>query len=185
MKNAGIFVVIAAVCAGATACKSGGASETAGATTAVAELKDHTGASFGRVKFTEKTPGVVDVEMVIDAKSSTTATEGEHAIHVHEGSECVAPSFASAKSHFNPTGAAHGGPEDAAHHAGDFGNIEIDKDRAGKKELSTTQLTLVDGQPQNAVGRTVIVHVKKDDFVTQQPPGNAGGRIACGIVTRE
>lgn len=184
MKNVGILA-IAALCAGATACKSGGASDNKGGSTAVAELKDHTGASFGRVTLTEKSPGVVDVEIKIDAKSSTTATEGQHAVHIHEGSECVPPSFASAKSHFNPSGAEHGSPESAPHHAGDFGNVDIDKDRSGKKELSTTELTLVDGQPQNAVGRAVIVHVNKDDYVTQQPPGNAGGRIACGIITRE
>lgn len=148
-------------------------------------LQDHTGQSFGRVLFTEKEPGNVDIEIMIDAKSSTTATEGKHAIHVHEGTSCDAPSFASAGSHWNPTGTPHGDPKGDAHHAGDLGNVEIDGDRTGKKSLDSKHMTLVLDQAQTVVGRTVIVHVKEDDFVTQTPPGNAGGRIACGIVVSE
>jgi Cu-Zn family superoxide dismutase len=172
---------------GLLACKTGGSTgPSAGkGTRAVAELRDPSGAPFGRVTLTEESMGVVGIEMEVNAATSTLATEGDHAIHIHEGSECTPPTFASAGGHFNPTNAKHGSPEGAGHHAGDLGNIEIDGERKGDKKLNTIELTLAPGQPNTAVGRTVIIHAKKDDFVTQNPPGNAGGRIACGVITLE
>ncbi len=181
----GIGVLVAVGCFSGLACRSGGAGSGGAGTTAVAMLQDHQGQSFGRVLFTERDPGIVQIEMMIDAKSSTTATEGDHAIHVHEGTSCDAPGFTSAGSHWNPTNEKHGDPDHSGHHAGDLGNIEIDGDRTGKKKLTSSEMTLVPGQAQTVVGRAVIVHVKEDDFTTQQPPGNAGGRIACGVIMSE
>lgn len=109
------------------------------------------------------------------------ATPGTHGFHLHERGDCSAEDFSSAGAHFNPTGSEHGAPGTAAHHAGDLGNIEIGADGTGELSVHSTQLAIAEGA--NAViGRAVILHEGPDDFVTQ-PTGNAGGRIACGVVS--
>jgi Cu-Zn family superoxide dismutase len=75
----------------------------------------------------------------------------------------------------------HAGPHDAQRHAGDLGNIEIQGNGKGKLEITTDLLTVKAG-PNSVVGRSVIFHEKADDLKTQ-PTGNAGGRLACGVVT--
>ena len=86
----------------------------------------------------------------------------------------------SAGGHFNPTGAPHAGPMAAMHHAGDLGNIEIGANGKGDLDITSTMLTVAPG-PNSVVGRSVIFHEKADDMTTQ-PTGNAGGRLACGVI---
>lgn len=145
--------------------------------TARAELKGPDGTSHGTVTFSEENGAV---EIVADLSG---LPPGSHGFHLHEGTECTPPDFKSAGGHFNPTNAPHGGPTDAEHHAGDSGNIEIDASGNGHLELSTSLLTVAPG-PNSAVGHAVIVHEKADDLKTQ-PSGDAGARIACGIVVAE
>ncbi len=128
----------------------------------------------GTVTFTEQ-GSTVTVEARL-----TGVGAGEHGFHVHEKGDCSAPDFTSAGGHFNPTGAAHGAPSDAAHHAGDFGNITIAADGTGSLALSSSMVTVTSG-PNSVVGKAVIVHEKADDLKTQ-PTGDAGGRIGCGVV---
>jgi superoxide dismutase, Cu-Zn family len=128
----------------------------------------------GTVTFTEQ-GGTVTVEARL-----TGVGAGEHGFHVHETGDCSAPDFTSAGGHFNPTGAPHGAPADAAHHAGDLGNITIAADGTGSLTLSSSMLTVSPG-PNSVVGKGVIVHEKADDLKTQ-PTGDAGGRIGCGVV---
>ena len=78
------------------------------------------------------------------------------------------------------TGAQHGAPTDAQHHAGTSGNIDIDANGHGTLEIASAMLTVTDG-PNSVVGKAVIVHEKADDLKTQ-PTGDAGARIACGVV---
>ena len=104
----------------------------------------------------------------------------EHGFHIHEQGDCGDADFKNAGGHFNPTGAAHGAPGDAAHHAGDLGNIEIAADGSGMLSVSTSLLTVAEG-PNSVAGRAVILHEKADDLKTQ-PTGDAGGRIACGVI---
>ncbi len=106
-------------------------------------------------------------------------TPGLHGFHVHEFGDCSAPDGTSAGGHFNPAGHNHGGPSVADRHAGDLGNIEADKDGHGTLEFVDASLTL-EG-PAGILGRGVIVHEKADDLKTQ-PTGNAGGRMACGVI---
>ena len=89
----------------------------------------------------------------------------------------------SAGGHFNPGSHQHGGPEHAAHHGGDFGNITADASGKARLSLSvpTSQISLDDGAANSVIGRGIIVHADPDDFVTQ-PTGNAGKRLACGVV---
>ncbi|HEY7863496.1 MAG TPA: superoxide dismutase family protein, partial [Thermoanaerobaculia bacterium] len=130
----------------------------------------------GTATFTELSTGVVRVVVEIE-----NAPEGTHGLHVHEKGDCSAPDASSAGSHFNPGGAPHAGPHDAQRHAGDLGTIEIKGNGKGKLEITTDLLTVRPG-PNSVVGRSVIFHEKADDLKTQ-PTGDAGGRLACGVVT--
>lgn len=103
-------------------------------------------------------------------------TPGKHGFHIHETGDCSAPDASSAGGHFNPTSKNHGAPDAAEHHAGDLGNIEADSYGNAEVNVHINGLTL------DAVkGKALIVHADADDFQTQ-PTGNAGARVACGVV---
>ena len=105
---------------------------------------------------------------------------GMHGFHIHEKGDCGDAEFKNAGGHFNPANEAHGAPTDADHHAGDLGNIEIAADGSGALAISSDMLTVGPGDI-SVVGRAVILHEKQDDLKTQ-PTGDAGGRIACGVI---
>jgi Cu-Zn family superoxide dismutase len=104
---------------------------------------------------------------------------GAHGFHVHEFGDCSAPDGASAGGHFNPTAEIHAGPQDPKRHAGDMGNVSAGAD--GKATVEYVDQRLSFEGPSSVLGRGVIVHANPDDFKTQ-PTGNAGGRLACGVV---
>lgn len=110
-------------------------------------------------------------------------SQGRHGFHVHEHGDCSAPDASSAGGHFNPTDDPHGGPDDPAgeRHVGDLGNLEAGPDGTARYERVDAVLQL-DG-PNSAMGKAVIVHEGEDDLVSQ-PTGDAGGRLACGIIER-
>lgn len=103
-----------------------------------------------------------------------------HGFHVHQNGACEGPDFKSAGEHFNPSNAPHGGPSATERHIGDFGNVVADTNIA-RKELALNDLRL-DGDA-SVVGKAVILHSKPDDLATQ-PSGEAGDRIACGVIRR-
>jgi Cu-Zn family superoxide dismutase len=141
---------------------------------AVAVLTPTQGSSVaGKVSFTRVAGGVR-----IEAEVSGLK-EGLHGFHIHEFGDCSAPDGASAGGHFNPTGDPHAGPKDAKRHAGDLGNLEAGKDGVAKLDWVDPTGSLEGAG--SVLGRGVIVHEKADDLKTQ-PTGNAGGRVACGIV---
>jgi Cu-Zn family superoxide dismutase len=105
--------------------------------------------------------------------------EGAHGFHVHEFGDCSALDGSSAGGHFNPAGAPHAGPTEAHRHAGDMGNVTAGKDGTATIEYVDAQASF-EG-PTSILGRGVIVHANPDDLKTQ-PTGNAGGRVACGVV---
>jgi superoxide dismutase, Cu-Zn family len=105
-----------------------------------------------------------------------------HAIHVHEKGDCSAVDASSAGGHFNPTGSAHGRAGTATHHAGDMDNIVADAEGVAKIDIHLAGVTLGGGAANDIVGRAVVVHAAPDDYISQ-PAGNAGARVACGVIT--
>lgn len=110
-------------------------------------------------------------------------TPGLHAIHLHETGDCSAPDATSAGGHWNPSSENHGKWGHAPFHHGDLGNLVANSKGKAQMSIESELWTLGDGKPSDVVGHAVIVHAKEDDFTTQ-PTGNAGGRVACGVVTK-
>lgn len=106
-------------------------------------------------------------------------TPGKHGFHIHEKGDCSAPDGSSAGGHFNPKSMPHSGHESAERHEGDLGNIIADE--SGKAHLEITDIMMTFEGEESIVGKSVIVHEKEDDLTTQ-PTGNAGGRVACGVI---
>jgi Cu-Zn family superoxide dismutase len=127
----------------------------------------------GKVIFTMK-----DGEVVITGEITGLAP-GEHAFHVHEFGDCSAPDAMSAGGHFNPTKMPHGGPHAEKRHVGDLGNITADEN--GKVVLDVHDKVIHLSGPMSIVGYSLIVHAAPDDLKSQ-PSGNAGARVACGII---
>jgi Cu-Zn family superoxide dismutase len=108
-------------------------------------------------------------------------TPGAHGFHLHEKGDCSAPDASSAGDHFNPDGNPHGSPDalPSERHVGDLGNLQAGADGLAHYDAVLPDLTLV-GE-HGVIGRAVVVHAGPDDFTTQ-PSGDAGARVACGIV---
>lgn len=128
----------------------------------------------GTIEFTETPDGV---EVVANVEG---LTPGDHGYHVHAKGDCSAPDATSAGGHFNPSNHKHGAPESAEHHEGDFGNLTAGKDGKATKTFTMKGITLGEGET-SIIGKGFIVHAKKDDLKSQ-PSGNAGDRIACGVI---
>src|SRR6201982_3353801 len=128
----------------------------------------------GTVTFTSVADGVqVHAEI-------TGLTPGKHGFHVHEFGDCSAADASSAGAHFNPTNQPHAGPDAAARHEGDMGNVEADASGNAKLDYVDHQISFTN-DAKSAIGRSVVVHAKPDDLKTQ-PSGDSGARIACGVV---
>jgi superoxide dismutase, Cu-Zn family len=116
-----------------------------------------------------------EVQVVADIEN---LSPGKHGFHIHEKGDCSAADASSAGGHFNPTHQHHGGPTSAEHHAGDLGNITADA--SGKAHLDWTGKLSLTGA-DSIIGKSVVVHEKEDDLKSD-PAGNAGARIACGVI---
>ena len=110
---------------------------------------------------------------------------GEHAIHFHREPKCDAPDFKSAGPHFNPDLKKHGLQNPEGHHNGDNPNFTADAKGKAKFSFVNNDVTL--GNDSHSLfsngGTSVVIHAKADDQKTD-PAGNAGDRIACGVITR-
>ena len=104
----------------------------------------------------------------------------EHGLHIHEAGDCSSGDGMSAKGHFNPFGKPHGHPGSAERHAGDLPALKPGKDGRAKVDVEVDQISVTPG-PGSIVNRAVIVHAQPDDYKTQ-PTGNAGARLACGVI---
>ena len=127
----------------------------------------------GIVTFTQTDAGIL-IEANVEGLS-----EGEHGFHVHEFGDVSKSDGTSTGGHFNPEDKEHAGPEDAVRHAGDFGNLIADEN--GNAHYERVDSLISFEGVNNIIGRAIIVHVDADDLVSQ-PTGDAGGRVAHGVI---
>ena len=104
----------------------------------------------------------------------------EHGLHIHEAGDCSSGDGMSAKGHFNPFGKPHGHYGGAERHAGDLPALKANKEGRANVQIDLDVITVTPG-PASVIGRGLIVHAAPDDYKTQ-PTGNAGARIACGVI---
>lgn len=144
--------------------------------TAKARLESRSGSTVtGTLSLRQKPDGVQITGEVVGLSPASA-----HGFHVHEKGDCSAADASSAGPHFNPMGAPHGKMGGGPHHAGDMPNIVADKRGAAQVNILVPGATLTPG-PASIAGRAIVVHRDPDDYATQ-PAGNAGPRLACGVI---
>jgi Cu-Zn family superoxide dismutase len=120
--------------------------------------------------------------VLVNVKVTGLKPNGTHGFHVHEKGDCSAADASSAGAHFNPGNMPHGGLSSEKRHAGDLGNLQADANGYAEASVEVSGITL--GADANSIiGRAVIVHASPDDLATQ-PAGNAGARVACGLISK-
>jgi Cu-Zn family superoxide dismutase len=147
------------------------------AQTAKAALKAADGKDVGTADLAA-VPGGVLIKLAVKGLPT-----GDHAFHVHAVGKCEPP-FTSAGGHFNPDSKKHGLMSADGHHAGDMPNLHIPASGELTIELMNDAVTLDKGKPNSvfdADGSALVIHASADDYKTD-PTGNAGDRIACGVV---
>ncbi len=147
--------------------------------TARAEIRNAKGEKIGSATLREVRGGVQ-----IKANLSQLSP-GEHALHIHAAGKCDGPDFKTAGPHFNPEGKKHGMKNPEGAHAGDLPNFVAGKDGRAKVSIVAAHVTLGDGANSlfHPEGTALVIHEKPDDYKTD-PAGNAGARIACGVVQK-
>jgi Cu-Zn family superoxide dismutase len=142
----------------------------------IVKMKNVKGEEVGEAKLTQTQGGVL-----IQA-TLTKLPPGEHGFHIHEVGKCEPP-FESAGGHFNPGKKHHGYLDPQGQHAGDLPNIHVSENGMLKIEILAPQIDLQTGE--NALrdkdGAAILIHAKPDDYQSQ-PSGDAGDRIACGVI---
>lgn len=109
------------------------------------------------------------------------APNSTHAIHIHEHGDCSTVDASSAGGHFNPAGSPHGKAGTGPHHAGDMDNVVANAQGVARVDVHARGVTLGGGAANDVAGRAVVVHAAPDDY-SSQPAGNAGARVACGVI---
>jgi Cu-Zn family superoxide dismutase len=142
-------------------------------------IKTSAGTDAGTATFSESRNGV---NLTITLKLKNLPI-GQHAVHIHQSPVCDAPDFKGAGGHFNPDSKQHGKDNPMGHHAGDMpDNITIGEDHTGEATFKVQYLTLAADAPTSVIGHSIMIHEKADDMKTD-PTGNAGNRIACGVIS--
>ncbi len=130
--------------------------------------------AHGTVRFQQTDNGVAVTADITGLDPGST-----HAIHVHQYGDVTGSDGKSAGGHYNPQGHDHGLPEQGARHAGDLGNLTADEAGNAHYEITAENISIA-GLNNPVIGRGVIIHAKVDDG--GQPTGNAGARIAMGVI---
>lgn len=142
----------------------------------VLEAKSGNKTVKGKVDFIREKKGVRVIANVEGLKPNS-----KHGFHIHENGDCSAVDASSAGGHFNPTGQPHASPDADIHHIGDLGNLESDK--SGKATINQLfeDLSLDKSNKAFIGSKALVIHAKADDLESQ-PSGDAGDRIACGVI---
>lgn len=143
-----------------------------------ADLRDVDGRSVGTATFTQGAYGVV-----VSAQL-TGLPAGTHAMHIHEVGRCEPP-FTSAGGHYNPAFRQHGVKNRGGFHSGDLPNFTAPASGTVRVDAITQAVSL--GGPNTlftSQGTSIMIHSDPDDYASD-PGGNAGVRIACGVIVRD
>ena len=144
--------------------------------TVTAMMRDASGRELGTLTLADAAQGISVTGQL------TGLPPGDHAIHLHTVGQCEAPAFTTAGGHWNPTSRQHGSENPQGPHFGDMPNITVGADSTVNVQVTTPGGTLRQADPLlDADGATVMIHASADDYRTD-PAGNAGNRIACGVV---
>jgi Cu-Zn family superoxide dismutase len=146
---------------------------------ATATLESRSGSTVTGIATFTTTGGKVALTLTVSG-----ASPGTHGVHLHAVPDCSAADATSAMGHWNPDMMNHGLPVASPHHLGDCGNFEVGADGTGTLHI-TNDWVIGTGAVNDVIGHALIVHASQDDGVTQNPPGNAGARQACGVVVAQ
>lgn len=124
----------------------------------------------GVVKFYQTSRGVIVSAHIFGLPKENSS--GFFAFHIHEGDNCSGAGFVNTKGHYNPSNAAH------PMHAGDLPPL-LSNNGEAYLEVLTNRFKI-----NEIIGKTMVIHSKADDFFTQ-PAGNAGDKIACGVIMKK
>lgn len=144
---------------------------------ATADIVDAQGQTRGTAMLSQDKDGIhVDVK-------GRGLPAGVHAVHVHTIGTCTGPDFTSAGGHWNPGHKQHGAENPAGAHMGDMPNMTVAANGSGelKAVIKGAMLSGGDAPLFDADGAAVVIHAAADDYKTD-PTGNAGGRLACGVL---
>ncbi|WP_208988468.1 superoxide dismutase family protein [Pseudovibrio sp. Ad5] len=179
MKLSGLAAVVAAGFAVASfAAMASKEDQVPAGPTAVAIMKDVDGKQVGRVVLTETLSQTLHITAAFDGLPA-----GVHGFHVHETGLCE-PTFSAAGGHFAPEGHEHGIEVPDGPHAGDLPNLHVPENGKIVVEYFSEILDLAPDDKDSLIGgpgRALIVHADPDDYHSQRT-GDAGGRIACGVI---